>query len=145
MTLQVTRSSWRISSSDAGRSFPGRTAGVGLLSTKRRLRPTRPSWSSRSKVRTLPVSCATTPPHETGAPTPSCPPGSGCGSLESRTRRGQTPLHLAVEGGLMENASFLLQRGAEADSEDQDQDTPLLLGRSSPKAHVPSLRTPWLK
>nr|XP_040059634.1 dynein heavy chain 12, axonemal-like isoform X1 [Gasterosteus aculeatus aculeatus] len=65
--------------------------------------------------------------------------GSGCGSLESRTRRGQTPLHLAVEGGLMENASFLLQRGAEADSEDQDQDTPLLLAIRSGRADLTKL------
>ncbi|KAL6112393.1 asb14 [Pungitius sinensis] len=65
--------------------------------------------------------------------------GSGCGSLESRTLRGQTPLLLAVEGGLMENASLLLQRGAKADSEDQDQDTPLLLAIRSGRADLTKL------
>ncbi|XP_054473618.1 dynein axonemal heavy chain 12-like [Anoplopoma fimbria] len=51
---------------------------------------------------------------------------SGSGSLESRTLRGQTPLFLAVEGGLIENASFLLEHGAKPDTQDQDQDSPLL-------------------
>ncbi|KAK2915461.1 hypothetical protein Q8A73_006055 [Channa argus] len=51
---------------------------------------------------------------------------SGPDSVECRTRRGQTPLFLAVERGLMENASFLLKHGAQLDSQDQDQDSPLL-------------------
>ncbi|KAM8914835.1 ankyrin repeat and SOCS box protein 14 isoform 2-T2 [Spinachia spinachia] len=65
--------------------------------------------------------------------------GSACGALESRTLWGQTPLLLAVEGGLMENASFLLQRGAEADSEDRDQDTPLLLAIRSGRVDLSML------
>ncbi|XP_037608530.1 dynein heavy chain 12, axonemal-like [Sebastes umbrosus] len=52
---------------------------------------------------------------------------SGPGSVESRTLLGQTPLFLAVEGGLIENASFLLQHGAQPDSQDQEQDSPLLI------------------
>uniref|UniRef100_A0A8C2WCE9 Ankyrin repeat and SOCS box containing 14 n=1 Tax=Cyclopterus lumpus TaxID=8103 RepID=A0A8C2WCE9_CYCLU len=41
---------------------------------------------------------------------------SGSHSVESRTLRGQTPLFLAVEGGLLENASLLLQHGAQPDT-----------------------------
>ncbi|XP_059184474.1 dynein axonemal heavy chain 12-like isoform X2 [Centropristis striata] len=52
---------------------------------------------------------------------------SGSDCLESRTLRGQTPLFLAVEEGLIENASFLLQQGAQPDSQDQDLDSPLVL------------------
>ncbi|CAG10755.1 unnamed protein product, partial [Tetraodon nigroviridis] len=41
-------------------------------------------------------------------------------------RLGQTPLFLAAERGLMENVSFLLQHGADPDSLDQVQDSPLI-------------------
>lgn len=58
----------------------------------------------------------------------SCPAASGPDSVECRTLRGQTPLYLAVERGLIENASFLLKHGAQPDSQDHDQDSPLLVG-----------------
>lgn len=41
--------------------------------------------------------------------------------IRRRTAQGQTPLHLAVEAGLLENASFLLQHGADPDGLDQNQ------------------------
>uniref|UniRef100_A0A3Q3KH77 SOCS box domain-containing protein n=1 Tax=Monopterus albus TaxID=43700 RepID=A0A3Q3KH77_MONAL len=52
---------------------------------------------------------------------------SGPDSLERCTLRGQTPLFLAVERGLMENVSFLLKHGAQPDSQDHDQDAPLFV------------------
>uniref|UniRef100_H3DJE7 Ankyrin repeat and SOCS box containing 14 n=2 Tax=Tetraodon nigroviridis TaxID=99883 RepID=H3DJE7_TETNG len=51
---------------------------------------------------------------------------SGPESVQGRTRLGQTPLFLAAERGLMENVSFLLQHGADPDSLDQVQDSPLI-------------------
>lgn len=48
--------------------------------------------------------------------------------MDCCTPRGQTPLFLAVEEGLMENASFLLQHGAQANSQDQELESPLLTG-----------------
>ncbi|XP_068578301.1 dynein axonemal heavy chain 12 [Cebidichthys violaceus] len=65
--------------------------------------------------------------------------GSGSDSVESRTLRGQTPLLLAVEGGLMENASFLLQHGAQPDSQDQDQDSALLVAIRSDRSDLVKL------
>lgn len=67
------------------------------------------------------------------APAPSnseelCCPASGPESVQGRTRLGQTPLFLAAERGLMENVSFLLQHGADPDSLDQVQDSPLIAG-----------------
>lgn len=59
----------------------------------------------------------------------SCPPASGPDSVECRTLRGQTPLFLAVEKGLIENSSFLLQHGSEPDAQDQELDSPLVVGR----------------
>lgn len=53
---------------------------------------------------------------------------SGPDSVDCRTPRGQTPLFLAVEEGLMENASFLLQHGAQANGQDQELESPLLTG-----------------
>ncbi|XP_034725365.1 dynein heavy chain 12, axonemal-like [Etheostoma cragini] len=64
---------------------------------------------------------------------------SGSDSVQSRTLRGQTPLLLAVEGGLIENASFLLQHGAQPDSQDHDQDSPLLLAIRSDRADLMEL------
>lgn len=58
-----------------------------------------------------------------------CCPGSGAECVHQRTPLGQTPLFLAAEQGLMENAAFLLQRGADPDSQDQAQDSPLIVGR----------------
>ncbi|XP_024119411.1 dynein heavy chain 12, axonemal isoform X1 [Oryzias melastigma] len=59
---------------------------------------------------------------------------SGPDCLERRTSGGQTVLCVAVEEGLMENAAFLLQQGAQPDCLDQDQDSPLFtairLGRA---------------
>ncbi|XP_041816424.1 dynein heavy chain 12, axonemal-like [Chelmon rostratus] len=65
--------------------------------------------------------------------------GSGPGSVECRTPRGQTPLFLAVERGLLENASFLLQHGAQPDSQDQDQDSPLLVAIRSDRTDLVKL------
>uniref|UniRef100_A0A665VMH7 Ankyrin repeat and SOCS box containing 14a n=1 Tax=Echeneis naucrates TaxID=173247 RepID=A0A665VMH7_ECHNA len=64
---------------------------------------------------------------------------SGPGAVECRTLRGQTPLFLAVEQGLMENASFLLKHGSQPDCQDQDQDSPLLVGRVSYRADLVKL------
>lgn len=54
---------------------------------------------------------------------------SGPDAVERQTLRGRTPLFLAVELGLVENASILLQRGAQPDTQDHEQDSPLLVGR----------------
>uniref|UniRef100_A0A8C4DLT5 Ankyrin repeat and SOCS box containing 14a n=1 Tax=Dicentrarchus labrax TaxID=13489 RepID=A0A8C4DLT5_DICLA len=55
---------------------------------------------------------------------------SGPDSVKSRTLQGQTPLFLAVEQGLIENASLLLQHGALPDSQDKDKDSPLFVERT---------------
>ncbi|XP_041836041.1 dynein heavy chain 12, axonemal-like isoform X2 [Melanotaenia boesemani] len=52
---------------------------------------------------------------------------SGPGSVDCCTSRGQTPLFLAVERGLMENTSFLLNQGAQPDCQDLDHDSPLFV------------------
>ncbi|XP_030585156.1 dynein heavy chain 12, axonemal [Archocentrus centrarchus] len=52
---------------------------------------------------------------------------SGPDSVKCRSLRGQTPLFLAVEEGLLENASFLLKHGADPDSQDDNQDSPLFV------------------
>uniref|UniRef100_A0A3Q3B7C9 Ankyrin repeat and SOCS box containing 14a n=1 Tax=Kryptolebias marmoratus TaxID=37003 RepID=A0A3Q3B7C9_KRYMA len=64
---------------------------------------------------------------------------SGPDSLESRTLGGQTPLFLAVEGGLVENASFLLDHGAQPDCQDQDKDAPLFVAIRSDHADLVKL------
>lgn len=113
--------------------MPERTTGfhrpiaeVGSLCTKRPLRATRPSWSSRSKVcvRLVNVFSLT----ERNKSRVSCPSASGPDSVDRRSVQGQTPLFLAVERGLVDNASFLLTHGAHADSQDHDQDSPLVVG-----------------
>ncbi|XP_064162168.1 dynein axonemal heavy chain 12 isoform X1 [Anguilla rostrata] len=48
------------------------------------------------------------------------------GAEQVRTLQGKTPLFLAVEQGLEENASFLLQKGSSPDSQDEDEDSPLV-------------------
>ncbi|XP_076600251.1 dynein axonemal heavy chain 12 [Chaetodon auriga] len=65
--------------------------------------------------------------------------GSGPASVDCRTPQGQTPLFLAVERGLLENASFLLQHGAQPDSQDQDQDSPLLVAIRSDRTDLVKL------
>ncbi|KAF7207745.1 dynein axonemal heavy chain 12 [Nothobranchius furzeri] len=64
---------------------------------------------------------------------------SGPGSLECRTPGGQTPLFLAVEQGLIENASFLLEHGARPDCLDQDQDSPLFVAIRSERTDLVKL------
>lgn len=51
--------------------------------------------------------------------------------MERRTPLGQTPLFMAAERGLMENAAFLLREGADPDSQDQVQDSPLIVGMAA--------------
>ncbi|XP_061076152.1 dynein axonemal heavy chain 12-like [Conger conger] len=51
---------------------------------------------------------------------------SPAGSEQVQTPQGKTPLFLAVEQGLEENASFLLQNGSCPDSQDEDEDSPLI-------------------
>uniref|UniRef100_A0A3B4ZT98 Dynein heavy chain 12, axonemal-like n=1 Tax=Stegastes partitus TaxID=144197 RepID=A0A3B4ZT98_9TELE len=64
---------------------------------------------------------------------------SGPDSVECRTLRGQTPLFLAVEGGLIENVSFLLKHGAQPDSQDNDQDAPLFVAIRSDRTDLVKL------
>nr|XP_046240871.1 ankyrin repeat and SOCS box protein 14-like isoform X2 [Scatophagus argus] len=64
---------------------------------------------------------------------------SGLDSVENRTPRGQTPLFLAVERGLIENASFLLQHGAQLNCQDEDQDSPLFVAIRSDRADLVKL------
>ena len=53
---------------------------------------------------------------------------TGNTAIESSSLIGQTPLCVAVEHGLLENASFLLQQGANPDCQNHELDTPLLIG-----------------
>ncbi|XP_061543177.1 dynein axonemal heavy chain 12-like isoform X2 [Phycodurus eques] len=53
---------------------------------------------------------------------------TGDEALERRTARGETPLFLAVERGLLDNADFLVRCGARPDAQNRDQDSPLLVG-----------------
>ncbi|XP_029946888.1 ankyrin repeat and SOCS box protein 14 isoform X2 [Salarias fasciatus] len=64
---------------------------------------------------------------------------SGPDSLERRTPRGQTALFLAVERGLIENASFLLDRGAKPDCQDQEEDSPLFVAIRSDRCDLVKL------
>ncbi|XP_074533314.1 dynein axonemal heavy chain 12 [Halichoeres trimaculatus] len=61
---------------------------------------------------------------------------SGPDSVRSRSLCGQTPLFQAVERGLMENASFLLQHGADPNCQDQEQDSPLFTAVRSERADL---------
>jgi ankyrin repeat protein len=49
------------------------------------------------------------------------------GGLEAKDDEGRTPLHIAVIYGQLENASQLLNAGANIDARDNDQQTPLSL------------------
>nr|XP_019952510.1 PREDICTED: ankyrin repeat and SOCS box protein 14 [Paralichthys olivaceus] len=64
---------------------------------------------------------------------------SGPESLESRTLRGQTPLFLAVEQGLIENVSFLLKHGSQPDSQDLEEDSPLFVAIRSDRPDLVKL------
>ncbi|KAG7226674.1 hypothetical protein INR49_001844 [Caranx melampygus] len=64
---------------------------------------------------------------------------SGPDSVECRTPRGQTPLFVAVEKGLIENASYLLQHGSQPDPQDLEQDSPLLVAIRSDRADLVKL------
>ncbi|XP_010880394.2 dynein heavy chain 12, axonemal isoform X2 [Esox lucius] len=48
-------------------------------------------------------------------------------AVECRTLRGKTPLFLAVEQGLIENATFLLENGSSPDCQDDEEDSPLIV------------------
>ncbi|XP_035632938.1 dynein axonemal heavy chain 12-like isoform X1 [Oncorhynchus keta] len=48
-------------------------------------------------------------------------------AVQCRTDRGKTPLFLAVERGLMENATFLLQNHSSSDCQDDEEDSPLVI------------------
>ncbi|XP_061147575.1 ankyrin repeat and SOCS box protein 14-like isoform X2 [Syngnathus typhle] len=52
---------------------------------------------------------------------------SGDDTADHQTARGETPLFLAVERGLVDNADFLLGHGARPDTQNRDQDSPLLI------------------
>lgn len=122
--FQVMRRSWKICLSSTKTSSHSWTAEVGLLSTKQPSRQTKPFWNSHWKVCILCTFVLQT----NWRLTVTCCPASGPDSVDCCTPRGQTPLFLAVEQGLMGNASFLLQHGAQPNSQDQEQDTPLLAG-----------------
>ncbi|XP_061114569.1 dynein axonemal heavy chain 12-like isoform X1 [Conger conger] len=48
------------------------------------------------------------------------------GAGQSRTLRGETPLFLTIERGLIANASFLLQNGCSPNTPNEEQDSPLI-------------------
>ncbi|CAK6960863.1 dynein axonemal heavy chain 12-like [Scomber scombrus] len=64
---------------------------------------------------------------------------SGPRSVDLQTLRDQTPLFLAVQEGLIENANFLLQHGAQPDTQDFDQDSPLFIAIRSERIDIVSL------
>ncbi|CAJ1052008.1 dynein heavy chain 12%2C axonemal-like [Xyrichtys novacula] len=64
---------------------------------------------------------------------------SGPDSVKTRTLSGQTPLFLAVEKGLIENASFLIQHGAGPNCQDQDEDSPLFAAVRSERSDLVKL------
>ncbi|KAM9364896.1 dynein axonemal heavy chain 12 [Pholidichthys leucotaenia] len=68
---------------------------------------------------------------------------AGPDSVECRTLCGQTPLLLAVQEGLIDNASFLLNHGAQPDSQDQDQDSSLFVAIRSDHRDLVKLLLRW--
>ncbi|XP_047440005.1 dynein axonemal heavy chain 12-like [Mugil cephalus] len=68
---------------------------------------------------------------------------SGPDSVEKRTLRGQTPLFLAVEKGLIENVSFLLKHGATPDCQDHDKDSPLFVAIRADRSDLVKLLLSW--
>ncbi|XP_056130606.1 dynein axonemal heavy chain 12 [Lampris incognitus] len=64
---------------------------------------------------------------------------SGGGSIQRRTLIGRSSLFLAVEQGLLENAAFLLQHGAQPDTPDHDQDSPLVIAIRSDRCDLVKL------
>lgn len=68
---------------------------------------------------------------------------SGPDAVERQTLCGRTPLFLAVERGLMENASILLQRGAQPDPQDHEQDSPLLVAIRADHIDLVKLLLRW--
>lgn len=64
---------------------------------------------------------------------------SGPDSVKARSLCGQTPLFVAVEKGLIENATFLLQHGADPDCQDQEEDSPLFVAVRSERSDLVKL------
>ncbi|XP_075996339.1 dynein axonemal heavy chain 12 isoform X2 [Genypterus blacodes] len=64
---------------------------------------------------------------------------SGPGAVQSLSLLGRSPLFVAVDAGLIENVSFLLQHGAEPDSLDQEQDSALLIALRSERPDLVEL------
>uniref|UniRef100_A0A3P8WTT3 Ankyrin repeat and SOCS box containing 14 n=1 Tax=Cynoglossus semilaevis TaxID=244447 RepID=A0A3P8WTT3_CYNSE len=64
---------------------------------------------------------------------------SGSNSVKHRTNKGQTPLFLAVEQGLIENVSFLLSHGSQTDCQDKDEDSPLFVAIRSERSDLVKL------
>ncbi|XP_047195092.1 dynein axonemal heavy chain 12 [Hippoglossus stenolepis] len=64
---------------------------------------------------------------------------SGPESVERRTFRGQTPLFLAVEQGLIENVSFLLKHGSQPDSQGLEEDSALFVAIRSDRPDLVKL------
>lgn len=50
-------------------------------------------------------------------------------AIHKRSNKGKTPLFLAVEKGLIENASFLLDKGGSPSERDNEEDTLLVAGK----------------
>ncbi|XP_072296117.1 dynein axonemal heavy chain 12 [Eucyclogobius newberryi] len=64
---------------------------------------------------------------------------AGRGFLERCSVIGQTPLHVSVEKGLIENAAFLLKHGANPDAPDRDEDTPIFTAIRSGRSDLVEL------
>ncbi|XP_065811278.1 dynein axonemal heavy chain 12 isoform X3 [Labrus bergylta] len=64
---------------------------------------------------------------------------SGPDSVKTRSACGQTPFFVAVERGLIENASFLLQHGADPDCQDQELDSPMFVALRSGRTDLVKL------
>ncbi|KAM9814159.1 dynein axonemal heavy chain 12 [Neosynchiropus ocellatus] len=64
---------------------------------------------------------------------------SGPDVVDQQNQQGQTPLLLAVERGLLENAAFLLRHGAHPDTQDQNQDSALLAAIRSERTDLVKL------